>query len=106
MHQSVLQAPAVAAVDPVVFQAEDHDPEVTAAVNAVIEAAKARKQTIDVGPELMASLYAYVKDNNVRPQIVKSKSQAKRMTAKDPDGYRWKMGERYFIVVAAKGAPT
>jgi len=102
MHQAVEHAPVAETVDPVTFQQEDHDPEVTAAVNAMIDAAKAKKQTIDVGPELMARLHAYVKENNIRPRTVKSKSQAKRMTAKDPGGYRWRVGERYFMVVARR----
>ena len=94
------------ATDKVIDPQEDTDPEFAQAVSAMIATMQARKKTIDVGPVLMASLYAYVKENNVRPCTVKSRSQAKRMTAKDPDGYRWTVGERYFMVVAAKGAPT
>jgi hypothetical protein len=102
MHQPVEHAPVSETVDPVIVSQEDHDPEVTAAVNAMIQAAKAKKKIIDVGPEMMAELYRYVKENNIRPKVVKSKSQAKRMTAKDPDGYHWRVGERYFMVVAQR----
>ena len=80
----------------------DADPEVVAALTALTEVMKAKKQVIDVGPELMRQLYHYVKDNNIRPRVVKSKSQAKRMTAKDPDGYRWRVGERYVMVMARR----
>jgi hypothetical protein len=81
---------------------EDADPEVAAAVAGLMETMRAKKQTIDLGPELMSELYQYVKENNVRPRIVKSRGMAKRMTAKDPDRYKWRVGERFFMVVARK----
>jgi len=83
---------------------EAQDPEVVEALAGLVDAMTAQKKMIDVGPELMAELHHYVTENNVVPRVVKSKSQAKRMTAKDPGGYKWRVGERYFMLVAHKGA--
>jgi hypothetical protein len=80
------------------------DPEVAKALTDLHKAVDDKRKLIDVGPELMSGLVKFIKENRVQPRIIKSKSQAKRMTAKDPAGYRWRVGERYFMLVARKGA--
>jgi hypothetical protein len=78
--------------------------EVADALAGLSKAIEDKRRLVDVGPELMSGLVRFIKDNNVQPRTIKSKAQAKRMTANDPDGYHWRVGERYFVLVARKGA--
>lgn len=50
----------------------------------------------------LAQLAAFIRENNIQPRVIKSKSQAKRMTAADTTGHKYKVGERYYNVFAPK----
>jgi|GEM_PF-2720127 len=54
------------------------------------------------GMSELAALAAYVRENNIKPRTIMTKSQAKRMTAQDPSGYKWRVGERYINVYSQR----
>ena len=45
----------------------------------------------------LQSMIVKARMNSVKPNIVNSRSEARAMTIADPLGYKWKVGEEYYM---------
>lgn len=48
----------------------------------------------------LRALVAYMKARDVKPKVVATEEQAREMSAKDPFGYIWSVGEEYYETLA------
>ena len=64
---------------------------------------QARMTTNSITLDSLNRAVALMKELSVKPKIVESKKEARRMTKNDPTGHTWKVGEKYYLLHGTEG---